>query len=586
MELFLRKRYARTHVCLALLLLAWVSVPANVVPIRPAAAGEPTAGGRLDALLSAGEFGPARQLALQTAVPAERDQLLSRVAERQAVVGARRASLATAGQISDDRVLSRTLDQIGSRPVVAWDGARGGGTQADFDSLIELITSTIAPQSWDDVGGPGAIDGFEGGVYVDSAGLMKRIQRVTDSSDLVALRSEARLDTGNRQVSRTSALRKVSLNRLERQLQLRAALRQGPDESMRALAGITRVKYVLVYPETGDIVLSGPAGAWREDGEGRRVNAQSGQPVLHLDDLVVLLRNAWHEDGRFGCSITPTQPGLAATKAFLAESSTRALQPSERDGWLEKLRGSLGKQDIDVYGVDRRTRVARVLVEADYRMKLVGMGLEPGALGVVSYLDAIPVGSPPESMDVLRWWFTLNYGAVHATPSRNAFEIRGPGVKVLSENELITEQGKRQHTGKSDALNQQFAQSFTRHFDRLAETYPIYAELRNVFDLALVAALLRAEDLPAKANWHLTHFDDPRGYQVALGEAPRQVESVINHRVIDRKHIVAGVSGGVAVDTRPLVSSTAIKTDDYGALQAEHGGATPRLLPADAWWWD
>ncbi len=37
----------------------------------------------------------------------------------------------------------------------------GGGVQADFDSLIELITSTIAPQSWDDVGGPGAIQGFE-----------------------------------------------------------------------------------------------------------------------------------------------------------------------------------------------------------------------------------------------------------------------------------------------------------------------------------------------------------------------------------------------------------------------------------------
>src|SRR5690242_15930380 len=31
----------------------------------------------------------------------------------------------------------------------------------DFDSLIELITTTIEPNSWDDVGGPGSIKEFE-----------------------------------------------------------------------------------------------------------------------------------------------------------------------------------------------------------------------------------------------------------------------------------------------------------------------------------------------------------------------------------------------------------------------------------------
>ena len=39
-------------------------------------------------------------------------------------------------------------------------GGMGGGAQADFDSLIELITTTIAPQSWDEVGGAGAIQPF------------------------------------------------------------------------------------------------------------------------------------------------------------------------------------------------------------------------------------------------------------------------------------------------------------------------------------------------------------------------------------------------------------------------------------------
>ncbi len=46
-------------------------------------------------------------------------------------------------------------------PVGQGPGGLGGGAQADFDSLIELITSTVKPTTWDDVGGPGSIKQFE-----------------------------------------------------------------------------------------------------------------------------------------------------------------------------------------------------------------------------------------------------------------------------------------------------------------------------------------------------------------------------------------------------------------------------------------
>jgi len=32
---------------------------------------------------------------------------------------------------------------------------------ADFDSIIDLVTSTIEPDSWQDVGGPGSISGHD-----------------------------------------------------------------------------------------------------------------------------------------------------------------------------------------------------------------------------------------------------------------------------------------------------------------------------------------------------------------------------------------------------------------------------------------
>ncbi|HUE72483.1 MAG TPA: hypothetical protein VMP01_16485 [Pirellulaceae bacterium] len=49
----------------------------------------------------------------------------------------------------------RPSQSMGSGP-----GGLGGGVIADFDTLIDLITTTIEPESWDDVGGPGTIAEF------------------------------------------------------------------------------------------------------------------------------------------------------------------------------------------------------------------------------------------------------------------------------------------------------------------------------------------------------------------------------------------------------------------------------------------
>jgi hypothetical protein len=44
---------------------------------------------------------------------------------------------------------------------LVFTGAGKDGLGEDYDSLIELITTTIEPQTWDEVGGPGSISGFE-----------------------------------------------------------------------------------------------------------------------------------------------------------------------------------------------------------------------------------------------------------------------------------------------------------------------------------------------------------------------------------------------------------------------------------------
>lgn len=567
------------------MLRAWCGGLAALLCLISAAAQAADPAANVAAALAAGEFGPALAAAGAVGDAAQRDQLLGKIAAAQAGAGARSASLETAYDISSDLARRAALNQVVSQPGMA-RGGRGGGSGADFTQLIDLITATVSPQTWDAVGGPGSIAPFDGGVYVDPTGLLRKFPPQTDRS-LSAIRSAAATSNIGGNPRQRAALRKISLTRLEREVQLLHAQGRGPDEAMQTLAGLQKIQYVLVYPETGEIVLAGPAGDWRRDAEARFVDAEKSRPVVNLDDLVVTLRAAYSDLGRFGCSINPRKDNLAAAQAVNDKWSKAPLKPGQRQKWLEEFRDAVGRQDIVVYGIDPRSRAARVIVEADYRMKLVGIGLEEGTLGVTNYLQTIQEkGGTPPPMSVLRWWFTLNYTAVAATEGRDAFELKGPGVKVLSENELLTALGERQHTGASDELNSRFAESFTKHFETLAVKYPVYADLRNIFDLALVAAVLKSHDLPGQVGWHMTHFGPQGEYQPELAVAPTEVESVINHKIIGGKHVVAAVSGGVTADPRLLAAPTAVQTDTYGLLKASRAGSQPKQLVRRAWWWD
>lgn len=546
----------------------------------------------IEAHIATGEFAPAFALAEQAEQPRQRDQWLGQIAAAQGAAGDATAAISTLGYVDDDLVRAERLAGLGPPRI----GARGGGQAADFESLMELITSTVAPITWDDVGGNGSIQPFPSGIHVDPDGLIRRVLEPDRAGRLAELRVFAaarRLDddaSSPDAIRRESPMRMISLPRLERAVQLLVAAGEVIPEKMLLLAGLRRIEYVFVYPETGDLVLAGPAGDWKRDEAGRIVGAQTGRPVVQLDDLVVVWRRMCEgPDATFGCSITPRQEGLAAAKAYIQERETKPLKRGTSRAWLNEIRERIGHQDVTVSGVDPRTRVGRVLVEADYHMKLIGLGLDEGTIGVPSYLELVkvPKGQAPPPMKVLRWWFTINYDSVTVDANRAAFQLIGQGVKVSSENEFLTATGKRVHTGASEPVNLEFADNFTRHFPALAEKYPLYADLQNIFDLALVGALVNHEGLADQADWHMTCFGDPYAYQPALGHAPTKVDTVANLRKIGRNRILAAVSGGVTVDPSSMVKSDSIQIDRQGTLKSDWArGERSDDLARDAWWWD
>ena len=54
---------------------------------------------------------------------------------------------------------------------------------------------------------------------------------------------------------------------------------------------------------------------------------------------------------------------------------------------VDGLRTSLGLQKVSIRGISPNTHFAKVMVEADYRMKLIGIGLERPPIQLTSYVD-------------------------------------------------------------------------------------------------------------------------------------------------------------------------------------------------------
>ncbi len=85
-----------------------------------------------------------------------------------------------------------------SMPMGFGPGGLGGGVEPDFDSLIELITTTIQPTTWDEVGGPGSIAPFETNlslvvsqtqdVHEEIVDLLEQLRRLQDLQVTIEVR--------------------------------------------------------------------------------------------------------------------------------------------------------------------------------------------------------------------------------------------------------------------------------------------------------------------------------------------------------------------------------------------------------------
>ncbi|MBR0226190.1 MAG: DUF1598 domain-containing protein, partial [Thermoguttaceae bacterium] len=419
-----------------------------------------------------------------------------------------------------------------------------------------------------------------GGVLVDANGVLQRV--VVDDGVLAAARNEAFASIPS-EMRAPSKLRKVSLNRLEAQI---VANNGVVSDEMANLAGLTRIENVFVYPETGDVVIAGPAEGWKVGVDGAIVGAKSGRPTLQLQDLVVALR-AYPAEGKsaefVGCSIDPTEAGLRNMQAYL-KTAAQPQTDADRVNYAAGIREALGLQDVNVWGVSPKTNFAATLVAADYRMKLIGVGLEEAPVKLVTYAEK----SNPRvnaSNGLVRWYFQPNYDCVVETENGDALQLVGNGVTLVGEDELVGADGSRSaNTGRGNPATKAYAKSFTSKFEKIADEVPVYASLRNLIDMTIVAAYLQKEGVYAKTNWTPDFFADEEKFQTETLNEVQFAETAVN--VINHKGGITSypTGGGVHIEPQIALDVDHVKYDEKGTVEARREKSENN--DPNSWWWD
>ncbi len=419
------------------------------------------------------------------------------------------------------------------------------------------------------------------GIDIDPTGVLS-VKQI--DPDLMAEHRQAAIRSRKGKVA-TSTMRKVSLNRLEQAMANRLVDGKELSPDMYAVAGLTRVEYVFYFPGSKDIVIAGPAEDLGYDPEtDRLVGAATQRPTLRLDDVIVALRTFGPEakrGGFIGCSIDPTPEGLVRYQQFYAQLGGNLGNANVME-IARGFRDSLGLQTISIFGVSSNTHFAQVLVEADYRMKLVGIGLEKPIKSLKSWVDRVRPGGATNAMQ--RWYFVPDYSRVACSPDGTALKLEGQGVKLIGEDERVDAKGNRVVSGKVDKASSAYTNEFTKKFELISENCPIFAEMRNLFDLSVAAAYIQEQDFYSQSEWSLGVLGRESTFPVEKFSSPKHVEPAVN-AVQAGSTFMWPIGGGVEISAKRILSSDS-RTQDPGIGDTKATASVPANLAADQWWWD
>lgn len=418
--------------------------------------------------------------------------------------------------------------------------------------LVVAAGSLQQQQAQAQFGFGGLRGGVVGGVRIDADGVLRTATQEEQDQLLADMRVQLAGPKGD--LAQPNDLRMISLKKVQ-ELVLDAAHNQSQlPEEVLYLGGLTRVEYVFVYPERQDIVIAGPSEPWTVGPSGSVVGKTTGRPVVYLDDLLTAFRYVSNaRNGGVSVSIEPTEQGVRQLNQLLRNVGSNP-NPQQLGPMVAE---AFGPQQIKLHGVPADSHMARVILAADYRMKLYGMNLAQAPIqGLPSYLEMIKNRSNASTQLQSRWWMACDYESIAHSRDRMAWRISGPGIKALTEQEAYDASGAAKQTGKVDAMAKKWADLFTKKMDQLATKDTVFGDLRNVMDLCIVAALIEAQNLQSQAGCDLSRIlGDRATIETTKFEAPKSLDPQVSF-LQSVQGLLVSASGGVMIESWSIATNT------------------------------
>ena len=423
------------------------------------------------------------------------------------------------------------------------------------------------------------------GVSIDAKGVLRAAQFAPALAPIHHQRLLASKNSLDKEVFQFSPNRKISLRRLADAVHQETANAGKSDEITSHLAGLLQVKYVVALPEHDDVILVGPAEGWLEGESGRIVSASRRAPVILLEDLATALSvyNSRQAPAWVGCSIEPTQAALSQLVTF-NRNMPKAVPQRQRQFVANRMvagtRSVLGLADIKVFNLPPASHLAEVLIEADYRMKLISLGLEQPPAKLRSFFGRLE-GAPRSK--VQRWWFEPHDHSVQILPEGDLAFV-GDKVLLSTEDYKVTKDGKLAPSGRETSpIAQGFADNFTEQYSQIASARPVFRQLRNMIDLLVLSTHLQQ----LKQTGVLDASDCIPMLEKSTSDArisAQKVPCAVNANWKANRLIVA--SGGVSIEPAKLLRDSAKRTEVPEELATLRKALAQQYEKTDSWWWD
>jgi hypothetical protein len=273
--------------------------------------------------------------------------------------------------------------------------------------------------------------------------------------------------------------------------------------------GLTRLDGYITDKENRDIILWGLA--------------EKGQPELVVADFAVALRAA-HERYtvvRDGTTYL-TEPLISIDPDPEVFRILDGINLSSADGKRRQEEVCRSPQTVRVEGMPRHCRVAKVLVDADYRMKLVGQGqvtLPIASAFPAAFNERVKLWKKQDEEGIkshgfhTRYWFQPGKFGYQVSAESDTVFLDTAQV-VLHDEDQRLKPGALVASGNIDSISRSFTCAWTERMEDTYRAEPIWRDMHNIFRHFALARVMKDRkaltQVEFAGDYLLDKFDIPK----------------------------------------------------------------------------